>query len=32
VSQDTFGKRAILRFQITPVIPSLIKKSIFGGS
>jgi hypothetical protein len=31
VSQDTFGKRAILRFQITPVIPSLIKKSIFGG-
>ena len=31
VSQDTFGKRAILRFQITPVIPSLIQKSIFGG-
>jgi hypothetical protein len=32
VRPDTFGKRAILRFQITPVIPSLIKKSIFGGS
>jgi hypothetical protein len=32
VSEDTFGKRAMLRFQITPVIPSLIKKSIFGGN
>jgi hypothetical protein len=32
VSQDTFGKRAMLRFQITPVIPSLIKNSIFGGN
>jgi hypothetical protein len=31
VSQDTFGKRALLRLQVTPVIPSLIKKSIFGG-
>jgi hypothetical protein len=31
VSQDTFGKRAILRFQITPIIPSLIKNPIFGG-
>jgi hypothetical protein len=31
VSQDTFGKRAIFRFQITPVIQSLIKKPIFGG-
>ena len=31
VSQDSFGKRAILRFQITPVIKSLIKKPIFGG-
>lgn len=31
VSEDTFGKRAGFRFQITPVIPSLIKKPIFGG-
>lgn len=31
VSQDTFGKRAIFRFQITPVVPSLIQKPIFGG-
>lgn len=31
VSEDTFGKRANFRFQITPVIPSLIKKPIFGG-
>ncbi|MHC4943276.1 MAG: hypothetical protein ACYTG7_09690 [Planctomycetota bacterium] len=27
VSPDSFGKRAILRFQITPVIPSLISGS-----
>jgi hypothetical protein len=31
VSQDSFGKRAILRFQFTPVISSLIKKPFFGG-
>ena len=31
VSQKTFGKRANFRFQITPVVPSLIQKSIFGG-
>lgn len=31
VSQDTFGKRANFRFQITPVVPSLIQKSVFGG-
>jgi hypothetical protein len=30
VSQETFGKRAAFRFQITPVIPSLISKPIFG--
>ena len=30
VSEDTFGKRFVLRFQITPVIPSLIKNPIFG--
>ena len=30
VSQETFGKRAAFRFQITPVIPSLIKNPIFG--
>ena len=32
VSPDTFGKRFGFRFQITPVIQSLIKKSIFGGN
>jgi hypothetical protein len=30
VSPDTFGQRAQFRFQITPVIPSLIKNPIFG--
>ena len=30
VSQDTFGKRAAFRFQITPVIPALIQNPIFG--
>jgi hypothetical protein len=30
VSPDTFGKRYSFRFQITPVIPGLIKKAIFG--
>jgi len=30
VSQETFGQRAVFRFQITPVIPSLISKPIFG--
>jgi hypothetical protein len=31
VSQDTFGKRANFRIQITPVVPSLIQRPIFGG-
>ena len=31
VSQDLFGKRFGFRFQITPIIPSLIKKPLFGG-
>jgi hypothetical protein len=30
VSEDTFGKRVAFRFQITPVIPSLIQNPIFG--
>jgi hypothetical protein len=30
VSEDTFGKRAAFRFQITPVVQSLIKNPIFG--
>jgi hypothetical protein len=30
VSPDTFGKRAAFRFQITPVVPSLLKNPIFG--
>jgi len=31
VSEDTFGKRANFRFQITPVVPSLVQKPLFGG-
>jgi hypothetical protein len=31
VSQDDYGKRALLRLQITPVIAGLIKNPIFGG-
>ena len=31
VSADDFGKRANFRFVITPVIPGLIQKPIFGG-
>jgi len=31
VSQDAFGQRFQFRFQITPVIPSLISSPIFGG-
>jgi hypothetical protein len=30
VSPDAFGQRAQFRFQITPVIPGLIKNPIFG--
>jgi hypothetical protein len=30
VSEDAFGKRAAFRFQITPVIRSLITEPIFG--
>ena len=30
VSEDAFGKRTAIRFQITPVIPGLIKNPIFG--
>ena len=30
VSPDTFGQRFQFRFQITPVIPGLIKNPIFG--
>ena len=32
VSEDTFGKRANFRIVVTPVIPGLVKKAIFGGS
>ena len=30
VNEDTFGKDTIFRFQITPVISSLIKNPICG--
>lgn len=32
VSEDLFGQRFQFRFQITPVIPSLIKSPILGGA
>ncbi len=32
VSPDSFGKRVAFRFQVTPVIPSLVQKPIFGGA
>jgi hypothetical protein len=28
---DTFGERTAFRFQITPVVPGLVKNPIFGG-
>jgi hypothetical protein len=31
VSPDTFGKRAQIRLQVTPVIPGLVQSPIFGG-
>ena len=31
VSQDDFGKRALIKLNIIPVIGGLIKKPIFGG-
>jgi hypothetical protein len=30
ISEDDFGKRAMFRFQFTPVIPGFIKKPLFG--
>jgi hypothetical protein len=30
VSPDDFGQRVQFKIQITPVIPSLVKNSIFG--
>jgi len=32
VSQHAFGQRAQIKLDIVPVIPSLVKKAIFGGS
>ena len=32
VRPDSFGQVAQIKVQITPVIPSLIKNSIFGGN
>jgi hypothetical protein len=31
ISEDDFGKRAMLRIQVTPIIAGLIKNPIFGG-
>ena len=31
LSADEFGKRAAFRFVLTPVIPGLVQKPIFGG-
>ena len=32
VSQCAFGQRAQVKLDIVPVIPSLVKKAIFGGT
>lgn len=32
VHQDDFGKRAMFKINVIPVIPSLVKGPIFGGS
>ncbi len=32
VSQDDFGKRALIKLTVIPVIPSLIKRPLLGGS
>ena len=31
VSQDAFGQRAMVHLSVVPVIPSLIRKPLFGG-
>lgn len=31
VSEDDFGQRALVRFSVIPVIPSLIRKPLLGG-
>jgi hypothetical protein len=31
VSPDSFGKRAQIRLQVTPVVPGLVQSPIFGG-
>jgi hypothetical protein len=31
VSEDAFGKRGMLRIQVTPIIAGLVKNPIFGG-
>ncbi len=31
VSQDDFGQRAMIKLNVIPVIPSLIRKPLFGG-
>jgi hypothetical protein len=31
ISEDDFGQRAQIRFNVIPVIPSLIKSPVFGG-
>jgi len=31
VSEDRFGQRALVKLSVIPVIPSLIRKPLFGG-
>jgi hypothetical protein len=31
VSQDAFGQRAMIKLDVIPVIPSLIREPLFGG-
>jgi len=32
VSEDDFGKRFMVRFNVIPVISALVKNPIFGGN
>jgi hypothetical protein len=31
ISEDAFGQRAMVKLSVVPVIPSLIRKPLFGG-
>ena len=31
VTEDAYGQRAMVKLNVTPVIPSMIRKPLFGG-